>query len=713
MTNDITFFSSLTDKEPKLVSWESVTTIIRSDQLMKLCSDYQATLALYEKAKDADDKERMKHLKSQLSALKQQCPAIMPQAMVDGGRAAENITRFMPYMIVDLDHIPADRMAAVEDCVKKSEYVRLAYRTISGHGLRVIVKVDGDVTKDNFNDAWMSANEMIKQLTSVEYDKQCGNVNRMCGLACDPRAVFRPLSKALKIKRFKTDKAKQKGRRPSCAKAGRTARHLVEGEGVEYTEGQRNAYVSRVIYWMNRFGIQEEKTLEWALDEFSEYDAANGHPIAGIVKNIYGKHNVEHNTCRPSAFASDNDSRPRKSTIMEVEAFLTARYRFRRNILSQEVEFAKMQSILPGTPPSVGWEGLSDSAENTLWIDMQRAGLNTDMQTLHAYLTSNYVEEFHPVKHYLELLPEWDGHDHIADLLRMVHCRDCSPADFDFYVRRWLVAMVAATLDNNVVNHQIFVLLGPQGTYKTSFMNNLLPPELRQYFCMKTNSQRMTKDDSFALAENILIDMEEIDSMGRQEVNQLKAMASQPFVKDRPVYGRSKVRLPHMASFCATGNNMQFLTDDTGNRRWLVFEVDHIDNPWEANINYAGVYSQIRHLLDTGFRYWFDTGEVAKLNKRNRAYETPNVARELISTRYRKPCENEKPVYLTASDIVARFGGQVRLSAVQVGKALQEMGIEQYRSHYGRFWKLFERAASDIGHVVPDDIQLPKEEMPF
>ena len=80
---------------------------------------------------------------------------------------------------------------------------------------------------------------------------------------------------------------------------------------------------------------------------------------------------------------------------------------------------------------------------------------------------------------------------------------------------------------------------------------------------------------------------------------------------------------------------------------------------------------------------------------------------------YRKPCENEKPVYLTASDIVARFGGQVRLSPVQVGKALQDMGFQQYRTKHGRFWKLFERAASDIGHVVPDDIQLPKEEMPF
>ena len=705
MTNEITYFSSLTDKEPKLMSWETVTTVIRSNQLQQVCCEYQSILTEYEKAKESGDKERERHLKSQLASLKQKCPAIMPQAIVEGGKGADNITRFLPFMIVDLDHIPAESMTMVEGIVKNSEYARLAYRTISGRGLRVIVKVDGEVTKDNFKDAWMSANEQIKKICSVEYDKQCGNVNRLCGLAFDPRAVYRPLSKTVKIKTFKEPK-KKAGRKPSCSKAGKTARNLVEGEGVEYVEGSRNQYVSRVIYWMNRFGVDADTTLQWAKEEFGDYDAANGHPIDGIVKSVFGNHSTEYNTCRPSAFTSDKDSRPRKSTIMEVEAFLTARYHFRRNILSLQVEYCKLKQ--PST-----FNALTDSAENTLWIDMQRAGLNTDMQTLHAYLTSNYVKEFHPVKHYIESLPEWDGHDYIADLLRMVHCRDCSPEDFDFYVRRWLVAMVAATLDDNVVNHQIFVLLGPQGTYKTSFMNNLLPPELRQYFCMKTNSQRMTKDDAFALAENVLIDMEEVDSMGRQEVNQLKAMASQPFVKDRPAYGRSKVRLPHMASFCATGNNMQFLTDETGNRRWLVFEVDHIDNPWTTTINYPGVYSQIRHLLDTGFRYWFETDEIAQLNTRNRTYETPNLARELISTRYRKPGENEKPVYLTASDIVARFGGQVRLSAVQVGKALQDMGFQQYRTKHGRFWKLFERPASDIGNIVPDGVVPTEKDLPF
>ena len=128
----------------------------------------------------------------------------------------------------------------------------------------------------------------------------------------------------------------------------------------------------------------------------------------------------------------------------------------------------------------------------------------------------------------------------------------------------------------------------------------------------------------------------------------------------------------------------------------LVFEVDHIDNPWKANINYVGVYSQLRHLLDSGFRYWFDSEEIAKLH-----------------TRYRKPGENDKAVYLTASDIVARFGGQVRLSPVQVGKALQDMGFEKYRTRDGRFWKLYERPASDIGNVLPDDVDIPKDDMPF
>lgn len=154
----------------------------------------------------------------------------------------------------------------------------------------------------------------------------------------------------------------------------------------------------------------------------------------------------------------------------------------------------------------------------------------------------------------------------------MVHPADSDTDRFDLCFRRWFVGMVAAALDPKVVNHVILVLIGRQGCFKTSFFQNLLPPVLRRYYASKTNSQRLTKDDLFTMTENLLVNFEEIDSMQRSELNQLKAMTTTLYVNERPAYGRNKVHLPHVASFCATGNNLQFLTDDTGNRRWLPFE---------------------------------------------------------------------------------------------------------------------------------------------
>ena len=690
------YFSSLTDKEPQLVSWETVATEIRNGKIQQLCLKYRALYLEHEAAKLAGDKVRMNQIKPLLYKIKQQCPAIMPQAMVEGGRTASHIRAYLPLMIVDIDHIPQERIDAVEQRVKDDEHSLLAYRTISGRGLRVIARVEGSVDNNNFKDAWRSVNEYYRLLTSLDYDPQCANPTRLSGLSFDPTAVYRPLAKPIKMQVSKVRRRRSKGPASTAADAGKVARRLVEGEGVAYAEGSRNDYVSRCIYWMNRFGVKHDDTLQWALAEFEDYDTANHHAVAGIVKSVYHAHADEFHTCRAKAYDTEGAKRCR-ANLREVEAWLNARHRFRRNMLSHTLEFSDDGKV---------FAPLDDTVENTLWCDMQRAGINVDMMTLRTLLQSSFIPEFHPLKHYLDHLPPWDGLDHIGRFLGMVHCKDTSAEEFDRYVRRWLVAMVAAALDDGVVNHQIFVLLGQQGTFKTSFMNNILPPELRKYYCIKTNSNRMTKDDALSLTENLLINMEEIDSMQRAEINQLKAMASQTVVTERPAYARNKVRLPHTASFCATGNNLQFLSDDTGNRRWLVFEVEHIDNPWTASIPYSQLYAQVKHLIDTGFRYWFDYEEIDDLNRRNRKFEAPNLARELIVTRYCKPKPLEPSIYVTSSDIVARFGSAVRLNAIQVGKAMQDLGFKQYRTHNGRFWMVKERPASDIGRFVPnmDDI---------
>lgn len=108
------------------------------------------------------------------------------------------------------------------------------------------------------------------------------------------------------------------------------------------------------------------------------------------------------------------------------------------------------------------------------------------------------------------------------------------------------------------MNHEILVLIGEQGLYKTTWFNFLLPPELRCYFYTKTNSDRLNKDDLFSLTEFALICFEELDGMRPAELNQLKAMVTMPYVNERAAYGRNKERHPHIASFCGTGNNVQF-----------------------------------------------------------------------------------------------------------------------------------------------------------
>ena len=273
--------------------------------------------------------------------------------------------------------------------------------------------------------------------------------------------------------------------------------------------------------------------------------------------------------------------------------------------------------------------------------------------------------------------------------------------------------MVASVLDDKVVNHLILTFIGEQGTYKSSFMLNILPPHLRNYYATKNNSYQLNKDDYLMLAENIIISLEEIDSMATKEVNQLKAFTTEPHVKQRPAYGRHIVLRPRVASLCATGNNLTFLSDQTGNRRWLPFHISHIDNPWTAHIPYEGMYAQALALIRGGERYWLDDIDIRQLNEHNRSFMAPDPATELIVTYFMRPRSETETKYMTATKIAARFAPAIKIIPNKIGQALAELGFEQVRTHNGRFWKVAERSQSDIDNIVPGADKSKEEDMPF
>ncbi len=404
------------------------------------------------------------------------------------------------------------------------------------------------------------------------------------------------------------------------------------------------------------------------------------------------------------------------ATVDDIMAFIADRVYLRYNVVTGRVE-CKAPLVPPnwgddtaqdisspsgGRPGGGCWVPLNDRIVNSLWKEMsQQQEKVVRVQDMYRVIESDFVPEFHPFRYYLEHLPPWDGQsDYILEMSVSVNVRGDVQEQLLFaeYLKKWLVGMVAGWLDAKVVNNVILVLIGEQGSYKTTWFNYLLPPELSNYFYTKTNAQRMGRDDLLTLAQYGLVCCEELDTMRPSELNQLKAAVTMPSIDERAAYAHFHEHRMHIASFCGTGNNVQFLADPTGNRRWLPFEVQSIMSPREHPFNYEGIYAQAYALYQEGFRYWFSREEILRLSAHNEAFEAPNLERELISERFRVPGAGETGEFVTSGYIMQAIGGNLsqKLSANKVGRAMTDLGFRRMRSHGERGYVVVAYSADEV-----------------
>ena len=330
------------------------------------------------------------------------------------------------------------------------------------------------------------------------------------------------------------------------------------------------------------------------------------------------------------------------------------------------------------------WLPMSDRLANTLknaLCDIKP----TQKRDLQDVLDSGFVPAFHPFGYYLSRLPPWDGQDYILELSMSVSVKGTVEKQMLFaeYLKRWIVAMVASWLDDATVNQAVLVLIGEQGLYKTTWFSRLLPPELNSYFRIKVKSGKVEKDDLIALSQYGLVCCEELDVMRPSEVNAMKTIVTMPAIDERVPYGRHPEHMPHVASFCGTGNNPLFLNDPTGSRRWLPFEVESIMSPHDNTLNYEGIYSQAYALYRQGFRYYFSKTEEEALKLHNETFEVPQPEQELISKYFRMPDKDERGEFYTATDVLLHIGSNpaLRLSCEKIGSAMKALGYKRQSSH--------------------------------
>ena len=270
--------------------------------------------------------------------------------------------------------------------------------------------------------------------------------------------------------------------------------------------------------------------------------------------------------------------------------------------------------------------------------------------------------------------------------------------------KKWFVAMVASWMRDDIVNHQVLVLIGKQGIYKTTWLEHLIPPHLRAYACKLANSSDLNKDERLRIAEFGLISLDEIDSMNSRELNQLKSIITATDVNERAAYAYTKERRVRLASFCASGNRRDFLTDITGNRRWLPFEVESIQSPFTTILPYERMYAQAWALAqDPFFSYWFDLDEIEVLEQHNQHFRDESNEEQLLDVYFAvPPTDATNAKFLTTAEISERliYYGNIKkpMSLSRLGVLLSQKGFLSIRkgTPQRRGWIIYERESEEI-----------------
>jgi predicted P-loop ATPase len=367
-------------------------------------------------------------------------------------------------------------------------------------------------------------------------------------------------------------------------------------------------------------------------------------------------------------------SEKRKSLpIVEVREKLTEWYELRFNEISGEVEGKKNDE-----------DEFKVLNENNLYIQLLSNGYRISFANLAALLNSEFVQTYNPFKEYFHSLPQWQegDEDYITALANHIDAED--QAQFNHHFKKMLVRMIACALDDNVFNkHALILVGGQQNTGKSTFCRYLCPVPLQNYY---TESIPLDKDGLISLCENFIINLDELSTLSKFELNHLKSLFSKDRVRVRHPFARKAQTDPRRASFIGSTNEDTFLTDTTGSVRWLCFEISSIN--WDyKKIDINKVWSQAYSLYMSGFKYQLTSEEIQENESRNEQYQTVVQELEYIQKYFSPGNPFEKDAFWSTTEIkdhiLSKTERKADIKTDKIGKALKQLGYVRVMNRVG------------------------------
>ena len=430
-------------------------------------------------------------------------------------------------------------------------------------------------------------------------------------------------------------------------------------------------------------GIPEEEAVYRTMRHFNYCKDETG--LRATFRNVYTE--MKGFGTRPSVTREQD-------TALRLEEFLKRRYEIRFNRMTDDLEYRERNSI------RFSFTTLDKRARNSIAIQALKEGIQAWDRDIDRFLHSDYVPAYNPVEEYLFELGEWDGRDRIRELADRVTCNHPHWRNL-FY--RWFLSMVAHWMgrDKQHGNATTPVLIGPQGYRKSTFCRILLPPELRFGYTdsLDFSSKR---DAERYLGRFFLVNLDEFDQISVHQQAFLKHLLQKPSASLRKPYGTNIIEMRRYASFIATSNHKDLLSDLSGNRRFICVEVTApIDT--NVSVNYDQLYAQAFHAVMHGERYWLDDTDEALLKESNEDFRQVSPLEHLLMSCFTTASpEAEDGEWLMAMDVFNHLQSKTKEKLAlgkltHLGRLLKKWNVPNKRWGKGSLYYL--RRLSDEGNV--------------
>lgn len=350
--------------------------------------------------------------------------------------------------------------------------------------------------------------------------------------------------------------------------------------------------------------------------------------------------------CSTTRIEKETDRKQPVRLTQEVREFLQTHYDFRYNLLTDETEYRPVgKRGTPFTP--VGKREL-----NTFCMEAHDQGISCWDKDLSRYVYSTCVTGYHPFQLYIDELPDWDGTNRLEALARRVSDQPLWVKSF----HTWMLGLTAqwAGIANIHANSVAPILVSSeQGRQKSTFCKSLMPPALSRYYMDNLKLSAQGKPERL-LAEMGLVNMDEFDKYGVQQMPLLKNLMQMSNLNICKAYQKNFRNLPRIASFIGTSNRFDLLTDPTGSHRFICVEAEHIIDC--NGIEHDQIYAQLKAELLAGTRDWFTKEEERELQRHNAGFYRPCPAEEVFHACFRAVgSDDQEHELLSASDIFRKL----------------------------------------------------------